>query len=487
VQRRRGAALGVVAIVALAVGTLVLTDQGDDSASPPATTTTTTPPATSTIGAEGLGDPYFPSLGNGGYDVRHYDLALTWRADAGTLEGVATITAVATQDLTRFDLDLSGLTVRSVEVAGRPAAFARHDRELVITPGRALADGDRFTTTVVYDGAPHPISEGTALFDVGWQTHGREAFVVSEPSGAETFFPSNDHPSDKATYTFHVTAPDDETVAANGLLQGKVPDAAAGGGATTWTYAARDPIASYLVQLAIGDFELVDGGTVDGVVVRHALQRSTAAAARVAVSRTGEMLQFLETVWGPFPFEAYGVLAVDQPLGFALETQTLTLIGSDIAGSGRGADVALLHEMAHQWVGDSVSPGTWKDIWLNEGFATYSEWLWNEHLGGPSPAVAAREVGPGLDLPAGDPGKDELFGATVYERGAATLQALREAVGDPSFFTILRDWPAEHRGSHATTADFEALAERVSGQDLAALFQRWLYQPGLPTQGLAPV
>jgi aminopeptidase N len=485
VTRSRLAAL-LVAVVALGAAGLAVGLTDRDSAPQAATTTTTSATVTtepaSTIGAEGVGDPYFPTLGNGGYDVRHYDLALTWVADTGTLQGVATIDAVATQDLTQFDLDLSGLEVRSVLVAGRAAGVTRHARELVIRPARKLVDGKAFTTTVTYDGVPHTLSEGTNLFDEGWQTYGREAFVVSEPSGAETFFPSDDHPSDKATYTFHVTAPSDQTVAANGLLQDKVASA----GTTTWTYRARDPIASYLVQIAIGDLELVDGGTVDGVVLRHALHRSLATVARTTVARTGEMLQFLEGVWGPFPFEAYGVLAVDQPLGFALETQSLTLIGSDMAEDPGGSQIALLHELAHQWVGDSVSPATWKDIWLNEGFATYSEWLWSEHAGGPSPAQIARSLGPGLDLPPGDPGRDDLFSRTVYARGAATLQAVREAVGDALFFTILKAWPAQHRGSAASTADFEALAEKVSGQDLRPLFQRWLYDPVAPSQAGRP-
>ena len=485
-SRARWTALAVVVVVAGSASAAVVLDR-DDDAGPSRSTTSTTVGSSSTtaggtVGAVGVGDPYFPGLGNGGYDVAHYDLALTWDADAGTLDGVATITAEATQDLTRYDLDLSGLEVRSVEVDGRAAKVARHDRELVITPSRTLAEGAAFITVVTYDGTPTPISEGTDLFDVGWQTNGREAFVVSEPSGAETFYPSNDHPTDKATYSFHVTAPSDQTVAANGLLQGTRP----GDGVTTWDYEARDPIASYLVQIAIGDYELVDGGTVAGIVVRHAIHRSILEEAKATVARTGEMLQVLEQIWGPYPFEAYGVLVVDEPLGFALETQTLTLLGSDIGTAGRGAEVILLHEMSHQWVGDSVSLASWKDIWLNEGFATYSEWLWTERTGGPSAARQARSRFGTLNVPPGDPGNDELFGDSVYVRGGRTLQAVREAVGDAAFFRILRAWPVEHRYASASTADFEALVERESGQDLHALFEQWLFDPTEPSLGPTP-
>jgi aminopeptidase N len=477
--------MAIVGLVALAV---LQPWADDDSPSEAATSTTTTtaraPTSTEggpegTAGADGVGDPYFPQAGNSGYDVDHYTLDLTWRADDGELDGVTTIEATATQDLSRFDLDLSGLTVRSVTVEGAPAIVDRVARELVITPAQPIAQGDGFTTVVAYRGAPEPVSDGTDLFEVGWQTDGREAFVASEPIGASTFFPVNDHPTDKATYTFRITAPEDQTVAANGLL---VADDDTGHGTRAWTYEARDPMASYLVQIAIGDYELVDAGEVGGVRVRHAFHRRVADEARVTAARTAEMIQLLDDVYGPYPFEAYGVLAVDEDLGFALETQTLTLIGSDIARRGRAADTILLHELAHQWVGDAVSPSTWKDIWLNEGFASYAEWLFSERTGGASAADIARqfEGQRDFDLPPGDPGSAELFSGTVYIRGAMTLQALRERIGDDRFFEVLRTWVDEHRGETASSADFEELSERVAGEPLDDLFDAWLYEPRLP-------
>ena len=486
---RRGAVALAVVVALLVAGTasLWLDDGGEEAGTPPeraptsgATSPTSDPPA-GEAGAAGVGDPYFPGLGNGGYDVDHYELELAWLADEGVLEGEATIEATATQDLSRFNLDLAGMDVQGVTVAGRPADHDHDDRELVVTPTRALADGEAFTTTVTYAGAPEPIAQGTDLFRVGWQTDGREAFVVAEPAGAATFFPVNDHPTDKATYTFEVTAPDDQVVAANGVLSGE-PEP--GDGVRTWTYEMADPMASYLVQVAIGDYVLEEAGTVAGVELRHALHRSVVELARATVARTGEMLDVLDDVFGPYPFGTYGVVAVDEPLGFALETQTLTIIGSDLAVRGRGAEAILVHELAHQWVGNAVSPATWQEIWLNEGFATYAEWLWLERTGGSPAAEVARSVataaGEELDVPPGDPGARELFAPSVYLRGALTLQALRERIGDGPFFELLRTWVSEYHDAHASTADLVALAERISGQQLDGLFEQWLQAQHLP-------
>lgn len=486
-RRLLAALVGLLLLVAAAV---VVPRLGDDDrvASAPTTTTTeadvpsttTLAPVAGTPGEAGVGDPYYPGLGNTGYDVQHYTLELTWLADEGALEGTTTIEATATQDLSRFNLDLAGLEVAAVEVDGEPASVQRDERELIVSPVASIEEGAAFTAVVEYSGVPEPISEGTSLFDVGWQTHGREAFVVSEPSGAATFYPVNDHPTDKATYTIEVTAPDDQTVAASGLLVAEEP---ADEGTRRWTYEARDEMASYLLQIAIGDLELVDAGTVGDVVVRHAFHRSLVDAATDTTSRTGEMLELMQEVYGPFPFEVYGVLAVAPPLGFALETQTLTIIGSDLATRGRRSDQILLHELAHQWVGNAVSPATWKDIWLNEGFATYSEWLWLERTGVADAAEVARSYqgSSGLDRPAGDPGPDELFSGTVYVRGAMALQALREEIGDEAFFAVLPAWFGAHDDGTASTEDLIALAEQISGQDLDALFQDWLYSDRLPT------
>jgi aminopeptidase N len=247
----------------------------------------------------------------------------------------------------------------------------------------------------------------------------------------------------------------------------------------TWEYDAPDPMASYLVQLVVADLEFEESTGPDGLPIRHAFDADIAGSLGGSMDRTAEMIDLFDDHFGPYPFVAYGAVVVDEPLGFALETQTLSIFGTDAAAS----ESVVAHELAHQWFGNDVSPATWQDIWLNEGFAVYASWLWSEHdgLGTVDELADAASGSTVLDLPPGDPGSAGLFDPSVYDRGALTLYALREAVGEDDFSTLVRTWVERYGGRSASTADFEALAAEVSGEDLTALFDAWLRAPSLPS------
>ena len=478
-RRRLIVAVGVSLSIATVVAASVIAP-GDGSSSPSvaattSTTTTTEAPA-GRAGAHGVGDPYFPDAGNGGYDVDHYVLAFTWDPTRQHLQGTTTIRAVATEALASFSLDLIGLDVTAVEVDDNLARWERtDDHELVVTPARTLRAEATFTTVVRYDGRPEPTA-GPAPLEPGWITDGREVYVASEPNGAATFFPSNDHPTDKATYEIRVTVPDDLDVAANGLLRETISDDSVG--TETWVFDARDPMATYLVQVVVGNLRFEELAGPAGLPIRNVYDADAGDGVRAAFEPQGEMIDFFDDLFGPFPFATYGAVVVDEDLGFALETQTLSLFGSDVV-----AEPFVAHELAHQWFGDQVSLGSWRDIWLNEGFATYAQWLWSEHRGdGTVDAIAlASARTPGLDVPPADPGADRLFRTTVYVRGALTLHVLRHELGDDAFFELLRTWVDRYGGASATSADFEALAAQVARRDLRELFDAWLRAPGLPT------
>ena len=449
-------------------------------------------PARSTTGAPGVGDPYYPTAGNGGYDVRRYRLELRYDPATDRLQGVAKIDARADQDLDRFDLDLLGLSVQRIRIRSgghrRDATWSRSGSELVVTPAKRLRRNKHFTVAVQYGGVP--VSVGTPLTGLGGFLHTDDgAIVVGEPEVAATWFPVNDHPIDKASYTFRITVPDAVSVVANGLPEGTEP---AEPGWTTHVWRARSPMASYLATVAIGRWDIRRREGPHGLPIIDAVDPDLGDLADAALARQGEMITFLEDIFGRYPFETAGAIVDDeQPVLYSLENQTRPIHSQFVFLLG-DADVIVLHELAHQWVGDDVSISRWSDIWLNEGFATYSEWLWQEHEGAAALADIATRVHASLppDAPfwqvvVGDPGVDELFAPAVYLRGGLTLEALRRTVGDRPFRKILERWVDRQSGGHGTTDEFIALSERVAGRQLDGLFRQWLFTPGRPA--LPPV
>jgi Peptidase family M1 domain/Peptidase M1 N-terminal domain len=638
-------------------------------------------------GAPGAGDPYFPLDGNGGYDARHYRLDIRYNPNSDRLHGTATIRARTTQNLSRFNLDLDGLRVESVQVDGRPVDWSRGRGELTITPRRGLIADRSFIVTIRYDGRPQTIVD--ALLGVSGFIHTDDgAIVAGQPHVASTWYPVNDHPSDKATYTFRITVPKGLEAVANGVLFGRRTNH----GWTTWMWDAKEPMASYLTTATVGDFDLrayqrdgirfwdaidpdvlalpasprtgtrlaiskrsepsykrlqrtisvpAGGATLSFWVTRdtepnwdyffveaHTARRndwttlpdlnghtsrdtgfvcpfwldlhpflahyqtprndgtcaprgttgrwhaasgfsdgwerwrvdlSRFAGRNVVVSLTyasddliqfpgafvddivvstgegstsfeadgtpldgwrvpgpprgsapnpndwiagtkddvptpvrdnleaafglqDEIIAFLAGRFGEYPFSAAGGI-VDDPrdLGFALEIQTRPIYSIGFFFERVFAEDVVVHELAHQWFGDSLTLRRWRHIWLNEGFATYAEWLWSEHAGRATAdqifadAYAIPAEDPFWSLKIGDPGAETLLEFPVYLRGAMTLHRLRERVGDQDFFRILRTWATTREGDLVTTGQFIAHAERISGEELSGLFHRWLF------------
>ncbi len=462
------------------------------TAEPPATTRpTTTVPTTGTTdagpaavaGSAGLGDPYFPGLGNGGYDVDHYSIDVAVDPGDGTLTGETTITAEVTagDPLMSFNLDLVGLTVHRVTVDGTGASFERDGAEMTVTPAAALVPGEEFSVTVEYEGLPVSNPSGTFGFGVGWNVRNDGVYVIGQPDGARVWFPCNDHPSDKAEFTIRATVPEPWVAAAPGLLV----DVVDGDGTTTYVWDLDDPVATYLATVAVGRYERVEYPAYDGIELRDYLPGDLADDPPAEFALIDEMLDALVPLFGPYPFDAYGHVVVSGFPG-ALEVPTLSIFGTT-ALSPFVLERIVVHELGHMWFGDAITPSTWQDIWLNEGFATYTEWLWVEATEGSDAYL--REVRDGYALmdrphPApGDPGPADLFHDSVYVRGALTLAALRLEIGDEAFFTTLREYVVRYGGGNASTADFAATVADVTGRDYSEFLDAWLFDREMPALG----
>jgi aminopeptidase N len=433
------------------------------------------------IGAPGIGDPYFPEMGNGGYDVLNYDLTLNVDMTEGTIQAKVEISARSLQTLGRFDLDLNGFTITSVEVNGEDAVFEHDQGELVVTPPELISKRALFTVDVQYGGTPgNRTQNGSENYVDGWNFYPGGVIVAGEPNGAETWFPSNNHPRDKATYAFHITVAKPYIVAANGVFLNQMDR---GDGTWTFDWAMDEPMASYLATIAISNFTLTESKSPKGVPIRDYVDADLSSDIVQPLQVLPAALDYFTSIFGEYPFENCGAVVHEFPLNFSLEDQTLIIFGDTFLN-----DQVVVHELSHQWFGDSVSLSEWKDIWLNEGFASYAEMLWLEHTQG---AMAMRqdlvrryqyaaEIPSSKAILIGDPGPDHLFDQLVYDRGALTLHALRRKVGDTAFFKILRNYYDRYRNGNATTADFIAVADNTSGQELSGFFHDWLHSFPLP-------
>ncbi len=456
------------------------TPRSASTATLPPSVPTPTPSPAAQAGGDSIGDPKAPELGNTGYDVSHYTLTLEINPEAQTIAGTATIQALATlPNLGRLSLDYSGPAISRLTVNGIDTPYQRQRNKLFIDLPRPLATSEPFTVVVAYSGHPDPVeSRYLSFIPLGMHFVDGSAFVVSEPDGARSWFPCNDHPRDKALFRYEITVPKGYVVAANGQPQPPIERQEA----TTFVWQHDSPMATYLATVAVGRYQLIEHTAPNGIPLRHYVPNDLMSAAQQLLPRTGDMIVFLEQYFGPYPFDSYGHIVVPMG-GVSLETQTMTLLDAGVVSSG--AEYIVVHELAHQWFGDSVSPASWADIWLNEGFAVYASWLWDAAK---SPDLLTAQLdategnAPYADPgePLADPSAGNLFGFNSYLKGAWVLHMLRGQLGDEAFFDTLRTYHRRFSGGVAASADLQAVAEEVSGQDLGWFFEQWVYGQGVP-------
>ena len=454
----------------------------DESSPPTITLPTSLPPTTvGVLDEDGAGDALFPALGNPGIDVEHYTLALDYDPVRNAISATEHLDILMTQDRATFTLDSDGPVVSAVSVDGNAATFEARSPELFITPASPLTNGQRIGVDLTYTLTPAPVPSAAGQ-EVGWFPTPGGSYVLNEPEGAHTWLPSDDHPSDKATFRFELTVPSGLTAVANGGLV----DHTSGTSTETWIWQEDRPMATYLIQLLTGDYELVDGVGPNGLPLLSVVLHDDRATMQPYLDTIDDQIDYFDDFFGPYPLDRYGIAITDSFPGLAMETMERSMFSRGDFSTGRldsGQELFLSHELAHQWFGDAVSPERWTDIWLNESFATYGEWMWLDHLGLTTiDSSAAAGLSSRPPLPTAHPLRaDDMFGFNSYDGGAVVLHALRKTIGDDLFFTLLRRWITDNNGSSRTTEDFVTLANEVAGRDLTDFFATWLYAGKLPT------
>lgn len=486
--------VGIIAVILICLGVsaFLFTSLADDilptravgaelnitPSQPGIPTPTLAPPTTPQIGGRSIGDPYIPELGNTGYDIQRYTIALALDPAQTYVQGTTTIEALSTlHGLSELSLDFIGYNVTEVLVNGAPAQSRREAKKLIITLPQLLASAQPFTMVISYQGEPFVETSQYLRFvdHLGFHFPDQlSLFIIDEPDGARYVFPANDHPRDKAVFRFDLTVPEGLTGVANGRLlssnPAQLPDGRSG---TQFIWEHNHPMAPYLAVIAVGRYQRVESASPQGIPIRHYIFPESVSEHNTADAITGEALDWMGSLLGTYPFEAYGHVTA-HVTGASLETQSMVLMSAGMIGQR-----TITHEMAHMWFGDWVSLDSWGEMWRNEGFATYFQILWEtrddpEALELQIEGARASVEANGLDFPLGNPPTEYLFNFNVYYGGAVAVHELRQEMGDDAFFAGLRLYFQRYGGGTASDAEFQAVMEEAAGKSLTPFFAQWI-------------
>lgn len=419
-----------------------------------------------------------------GFDVQKYTISLSISQQSQYISGNVLAEVLATQELASISYNLEELTVTEVLVNGELAEYTHEDGLLEIDVD--VSAQETFTTQVFYSGNPQLSGD---IYNIGMYILSSSIYTISDPDAARYWWPCYDHPWDKAIVDLIITLRSDWMVAANGIRESITNN---GDGTATTIWRGQYPMTTYLVCITASDYVELSQTALDGELpILNFVRASQYNLAQYDLATLPLMIDYFSTLFGAYPFEKYGNATAPISTFAAMEHQTMTTLGNYIINGSGTYVLVIAHELAHQWFGNAVSFLDFADVWLSEGFATYCEQLWVDKLYGWQEAAnyVANEFHQyylnweSTSNPATiyDPEFNYYFYPSSYEKAASVLHMLRLKLGDPQFFQLLQEYFATYKYGNAITAEFQALAEDISGQDLQQFFDQWIYGRGIPT------